>query len=190
MTDHELRELVSASQEDGFKALFQQYQSYVYTIIWNKLRMVGTAEDAEECISDVFLQVFLHFDEIEEGSLQAYIGTVAKHKAIDYFRKLSNISETSDDQEELLNIPSDENIEHDVEASLENKLLYEKIGQLGEPDSSILILKYFYHRKSKDIAKQLQLTPIAVRVRLNRALKKLRRLLTNEEIIRERGDIQ
>ena len=47
MTDCELRELVSTSQEEGFKALFQQYQSYVYTIVWNQLRIVGTAE---ECI--------------------------------------------------------------------------------------------------------------------------------------------
>lgn len=45
MTDCELRELGSTSQEEGFKALFQQYQSYVYTIVWNQLRIVGTAEE-------------------------------------------------------------------------------------------------------------------------------------------------
>ncbi|MBR6618014.1 MAG: sigma-70 family RNA polymerase sigma factor, partial [Oscillospiraceae bacterium] len=51
-------------------------------------------------------------------------------------------------------------------------------------DATILILKYFYRRKSKDIARLVHMTPIAVRVRLNRALKKLRQLLTNEEMLR------
>ncbi|MBQ8079986.1 MAG: hypothetical protein IJ236_08540, partial [Oscillospiraceae bacterium] len=36
------------------------------------------------------MQIFLHFREIAEGSLRAYIGTVAKHKAIDYARRLGN----------------------------------------------------------------------------------------------------
>lgn len=180
MTDHELQTLVSESQEDGFRALFQQYQSYVYKIIWNQLRSVGTAEDAEECISDVFLQVFLHFEEISDGSLRAYIGTVARHKAIDYSRKLTAAGTHLDKQEELQDLPSNENIEQDVEAAMENRILYEKIQQLGEPDATILILKYFYRRKSKDIARQVHLTPIAVRVRLNRALKKLRQLLNDE----------
>ncbi|MBQ2264695.1 MAG: sigma-70 family RNA polymerase sigma factor [Oscillospiraceae bacterium] len=182
MTDQELRTLVGESQEDGFRALFQQYQSYVYTIIWNQLRTVGTPEDAEECISDVFLQVFLHFGEIEDGSLQAYIGTVARHRAIDYFRKLTAAGKHSGACEETEELPSEENIAQDVEAAVEHRILYEKIQELGEPDRTILIMKYFYQRKSKDIARQVNLTPIAVRVRLNRALKKLRRLLNNEGI--------
>ncbi len=184
MTERELRELVSASQEDGFKALFQQYQSYVYTIVWNHLRTSGTAEDAEECISDVFLQVFLHFEEIGDGSLQAYIGTVAKNKAIDYARRLRSVNGRADAHAELSEIPSEENVEQEIEVSMEHQLLYEKIQELGEPDTTILILKYFYRRKSADIARQIHMTPIAVRVRLNRALKKLRRLLNDEEKFR------
>lgn len=179
MTDRELKQLVSNSREDGFKALFQQYQSYVYKIIWERLRFIGSSEDAEECISDIFLQVFLHFDEIQEGSLKAYIGTVAKNKSIDYVRKKKTASEKyADVQQELLHaIPSDENIEQDMETAFESQRLYQNIRKLGEPDATIVILKYFYDKKSKDIAKQVHLSPIAVRVRLNRALKKLRLLL-------------
>ncbi len=189
MTDHELREQVRASQEDGFRTLFQQYQSYVYTIVWNQLRTVGTAQDAEECISDVFMQIFLHFEEIQEGSLQAYIGTTARRKAIDYVRKLQSVNRYTEDHEDLSVVPSDENIEQEVDASMEHQLLYEKIQELGEPDTTILLLKYFYRRTSKDIAKQIHMTPTAVRVRLNRSLKKLRRLLTNDANSGKRGDI-
>ncbi len=180
MTDREIIALVRTSQEDGFRTLFQQYYRYVHTIVWGKLRFSGTAEDAEECISDVFLQVFLHFSEITEGSLQAYIGTVAKHKAIDYARKLGNAEAFTDDWTDLAAVASEEDIEQTVEDQQEHQLLYDCIRQLGEPDATIVILKYFYRLKAKDIAAQVRLTPVAVRVRLNRALKKLRQLYHNE----------
>lgn len=183
MTDREIHLMIVNSRKDGFKALFQQYQSYVYTIVWSRLRTVGTAEDAEECISDIFAQIFLHYDDIEEGSLQAYIGTVARNKAVDYFRKLKNeISFYSENEEELSKLDSDVNVENDIEQLEINKILYDKINLLGKPDSTIIIMKYFYGRKSKDIAKQVNMSPVTVRVRLNRALKKLRRLLTDEGI--------
>ncbi len=183
MTDRQIHLMIVNSRKDGFKALFQQYQSYVYTIVWGRLRTVGTAEDAEECISDIFAQIFLHYDDIEDGSLQAYIGTVAKNKAVDYFRRLSNESNFySDGEEELSRLNSDDNVEDDIEELEINKILYDKIRLLGEPDSTIIIMKYFYGRKSKDIAKQVDMSPVTVRVRLNRALKKLRRLLTDAGI--------
>lgn len=185
MTDREIHLMIVDSRKDGFKALFQQYQNYVYAIVWGRLRTVGTAEDAEECISDIFAQIFLHYDDIEEGSLQAYIGAVAKNKAVDYFRRLRNESNfCSDGEDELLQLNSDDNVEDDIEKLEINRILYDKIRLLGEPDSTIVIMKYFYGRKSKDIAKQVNISPVAVRVRLNRALKKLRRFLTDEGISR------
>lgn len=182
MTEEELRLLISTSRKDGFKALFRQYQSYVYSIIWGRIRKTGTSEDAEECVSDVFADVFLHFNEIHTGSLQAYIGTVAKRTAVDRYRKLSSDKGIHIDNEELKSIPDNADIENDFETSERNNILYEKIRSLGEPDATLIIQKYYYDRKSKDIAEYVGLTPGAVRVRLNRALKRLRELLINENI--------
>ncbi len=190
MTDREIHLMIVNSRKDGFKALFQQYHNYVYTIVWGRLRTVGTAEDAEECISDIFAQIFLHYDDIEEETLRAYIGAVARNKAIDYFRRLRNENSFhADGEEELLKLNSDDNVENDIEELEINKILYEKIRLLGDPDSTIIIMKYFYGRKAKDIAKSLDMSPVAVRVRLNRALKKLRRILTDEGISLYQGDI-
>ena len=183
MTENELRSLISRSKEDGFKALFQQYKGYVYTIVWNRLRTVGTKEDAEECISDIFADVFLHYEEIHVGALQSYIGTVAKRTAIDAFRKLSSGQQTIPiDDSTVLSLLSEENIETDYETLALHRLLIEKIQSLGEPDATIIIQKYYYDRKSEEIAKAVHLQPVNVRVRLNRALKRLRKLLDDEGI--------
>ncbi len=182
MTEEKLRTLIAESQRDGFKVLFKQYQNYVYTIVWGRIRKIGSAEDAEEAVSDTFAEVFLNFPTINKGSLQAYIGTVAKRKAIDKFRKLSSEKAVFTDDEELMNLPDDTDIAADSETLERNRLIYEKIRSLGEPDASLIIQKYYYDRKSKDIARDLNMTPGAVRVRLNRALKKLRELLISENI--------
>ena len=185
MTDAQLYELVSSSQEDGFRALFMQYQGYVYKIVWGMLRETGTPQDAEDCVSDVFLQVFLHFQEIRGTSLKAYIGTVAKHRAIDCARRLGTVKRYGGD-EFPEDTPSGENVERFVEETDRNKQLFAAVRSLGEPDATIVIGRYFYDRKPADIAKGLHMTPVAVRVRLNRALKKLRKLLSDEGLFDRR----
>ncbi|MBQ1375556.1 MAG: sigma-70 family RNA polymerase sigma factor, partial [Clostridia bacterium] len=57
------------------------------------------------------------------------------------------------------------------------QILYDKVGELGESDSTIIIQKYFYGRSSKEIAKIVELSSDNVRARCSRAVKKLRELL-------------
>ena len=144
MTEDELRALVSGNRENGFRLLFQQYQSYVYSVVWSHIKAVCTKEDAEECVSDAFAAVFLHYDEIREGALQGYIGTVAKRTAIDMFRRHTAKKAASFTVEEL-------------------------------PE----IQKYYYDRNTDEIASAVDLKPVTVRVRLSRALKRLKTLLAD-----------
>ncbi|HAG14167.1 MAG TPA: RNA polymerase subunit sigma-24 [Ruminococcus sp.] len=183
MTERELRSMISQSREDGYRALFQQYQNYVYAIIWNKIKTVGTKEDAEDCVSEVFTDVFLHYDDIHEGSLQSYIGTVAKHTAIDMFRKRTSVKmQKQVEEEELQFVAADTDVASEFENKTVSGILYEKIRSLGEPDATIVLQKYFYDRKADEIAKTLEMQTVAVRVRLSRALKKLRKLLAEDGV--------
>ena len=178
MTEHELRDLIGQSREDGFRALFLQYQAYVYAIVWGRLRKICTKEDAEECVSDVFASVFLHFDNSAEGALQGYIGVTAKRAAIDRFRKQASRKDTLSLSDESVPEPvSSEDVEAETEAAAVSSELFAEIQALGEPDATIIIQKYFYNRKSEEIAKAVNLQTINVRVRLSRALKRLRKRL-------------
>ena len=57
-----------------------------------------------------------------------------------------------------------------------------KIEELGYPDSVIIIQKYYYNRTSRQIAAALSMKPSAVRMRCGRALKKLKKILSELEI--------
>ena len=61
MTRRELAELMQKSSVDCHKALVKEYGRYVYAIVYNKLRCCGTNEDIEECVSDVFADVFMKY---------------------------------------------------------------------------------------------------------------------------------
>ena len=57
-----------------------------------------------------------------------------------------------------------------------------KIAGLGEPDSTIIIQKYYYGRSAAEIAGMVKLTPENIRVRSGRAVKKLKEMLEKEDI--------
>ncbi len=187
ISEQELRMLFKISPEKAHRMIFNQYSNYVYAIVFSKLRSCASREDIDECVSDIFAEIFIHYDPDHTGSLQGYIGTIARRTAISAFYQFSGKSKSgqmvSFDSEEIPDLPSDADIEQDYEKKALRKLLLDKIAELGEPDATIIIQKYFYHEKSEDIARLVSLTPANVRKRSERALRKLKSLLTKEDLL-------
>ena len=178
MTSRELADLMQKSSVDCHKALVKEYGRYVYAIVYNKLRCCGTNEDIEECVSDVFADVFMkcEFDISSENDIKYLIATIAKRKAIDSFRKLTvTVSHTTEiDEDDMKELISDFSVDEHVNRSELRRILLDKIDELGDPDSSILIQKFYYNRSSKEIAQNLSMTAGTVRQRCARAMDKLR----------------
>ena len=170
MTHEEYRRLTESDEDNAQRRLFQEYFSYVYTIVHNRLSGNFSREDIEECISDVFADVYSSYDGGNQltGDIKGFIGTIAKRKAIGYFNRNSEKNRIS------LSID-------DVKKEMSKTLLMH-IENLGEPDSTIIMEKFYFGRKSGEIAEIVSLSPPAVRVRCRRALKKLRKTLSKTEL--------
>jgi RNA polymerase sigma-70 factor (ECF subfamily) len=181
MTGAEYSELYKKSRDRACDALFESYCDYVYAIVHSKIRSVASIEDIEECVSDIFAEVFFGYDSEKDHScdMKGYIGTVAKRRAINAFHSLTLRSgRTADDSEEVFGTISDEtDIEADSDRSETRDILIQKINELGEPDSTIILQKYYYDRSSGEIAKLLSMKASAVRMRAARALEKLKATL-------------
>lgn len=182
MSEHEIKLMLQKSKNDGFKALFDEYWSYVYTIVYNTLRGMASRSDIEDCTADVLSDVALSYNADHAGSLKAYIGTSAKRRAIDMKRSISSKKNVPLNDEGSPELPSDVDLEAQAERSSISAILLRKIEELGEPDSSIIIQKYFYDRSSAETAKVLGMNPITVRSRLHRALKKLKAAFADMDI--------
>lgn len=173
MTEQQIRSILQTDSRKGEHALFDTYYSYVYAIVFRRL---GSHEDAEECVTDVFLEVFQRLPTIREGSLKSYMAAVARHRASNCARQLRQPPISLDD-ETVPEPQSPEDIPADTEQAEETKQLMSCIRSLGQPDAQIILQRYFYGRNAAEIARILGMKPAAVRARLSRALKRLRTML-------------
>lgn len=181
MTDSQYRELLKKSPQTAHRAVFDEYYNYVYTIVFNKLRSAASREDVDECVSDVFSDIFLRYDENSSysGDIKGFVSVVAARRAVDMFRRLTAKGRDTVplDDELSLHIPSDTDIEEESDKRQMCHAVLNAVKSLGEPDSTLMIQKYYYNRSSEDIAEMADMKPAAVRKRLSRAVKKLREML-------------
>ncbi|MBR4628362.1 MAG: sigma-70 family RNA polymerase sigma factor [Ruminococcus sp.] len=181
MTGNEYRRLYAESPEKAYAALFKVYCDYVYAIVYNKLNRVAQREDIDECVSDIFADIFFSYKRNGEdyADLKAYIGTIAKRHAINSYRSLKLRSErfSGDSDEEFASFADDTDIETNSDDRETRSILISKINELGEPDSTIILQKYYYDRSSGEIAEMMSMKASAVRMRAARALEKLKKSL-------------
>lgn len=184
MTDSEWVFLMKKSPEKGYRALIDQYGNLVYAIVLNKIKNVASREDIEDCVSDIFVEMFQNAFNYSEssGTVKGYLSIIAKRRAIDTYRKLSgyNSKITSIDDEMTELPPSDDNPAKEAETNITKRRLWDNIKNLGEPDTSIITLQYFYDKSASEIGLLLKMTASAVQKRSIRAREKLRKMLSNE----------
>ena len=81
-----------------------------------------------------------------------------------------------------MELESGQDVEKDTDDSQRREVILKLISELGEPDSTIIIQKYYYGRSAKEIAEIVPLTPENIRVRSGRAVKRLKNMLEKADI--------
>lgn len=182
MEDYQLIELLRNNPSSGLLLAMKQYGGlarYILTQILGE----DHKEDVEECLSDVFCELWKSIDRYDssKGSLKNYIIGIARYKGIRLYKKICK------DQKHL--IPIEENnlemnldLTHEVSQKINVKILNETLLELGEPDREIFIRRYFLFEKVKDIAVFLKLEPKTVENKLFRGKAKLKKALLERGI--------
>jgi RNA polymerase sigma-70 factor, ECF subfamily len=175
-----LRELGRRNQQ-AIEFVIDNYSRSVYSLVHNILRESGSREDMDECVSEVFSEVWNKFDSYDEdrGSLKTWVLIISKYKALDYRRKLSKdiISVCCDDVE----IASPRFVEDEIISQYTKMEVIRAINSLGDIDKKIFMKKYFYYETSDTIAKSFNITREAVDNRLSRGRKKIKQILIKNE---------
>lgn len=172
--------------------LMKQYTAYLYVIVRNTLGGLGTREDIEECVSDVFFECYQKWEQTgwERDNLKGYLALLAKRRAVDLYRRLARqqgatVSAVGSTKEmsELLekteigalskNGSDRQEPEQRFLRKEERTHLLEVIRGLGEPDTGILIRRFFLEQPVRQIAKALDMKENTVSVRVRRALEKI-----------------
>lgn len=69
---------------EGIRILTAQYGGLVYSITWRRLQGCLRKEDIEECVSDVFFELYRCRDKIDlsKGSLKTFLLTIAERQQL------------------------------------------------------------------------------------------------------------
>lgn len=170
-----IREL-RRKNEKSLEFIIDEYGALVNGIIRNTLIDLNNYGLIEECVSDVFLGVWNNVSKFtgDSGKFKSWICCIAKYKAIDYYR--ANAKKQNASLELNENLCSDENIEEKVLGNMKKRDVIKAINDMGQPDKSIFLMKFFLGMSSSDISDKLNLTCTNVDVRVSRGRKKLREL--------------
>ena len=173
MQERSLIKKLKQHDQDALSELIQQYTAYVGTIVRNILGKVLTESDVEEVTADVFVIVWNHSKEIQQGKLRPYLATVARNCAKN---RLRGYQETVG-LEQAESICCCEDIEQEIDQKILAEMLQDVLDALAPKDREILVRHYYYYEGVKQIAEDLGMKESAVKMRMSRARKRLQQEL-------------
>ena len=187
MQDDELINILKTDPNTGMTLLLKQYAGLIYSVVRHKLAGQTFCDaDIEHCVADTFSEFYCDLDNFQNaaGSIRAWLCVIARNNAYDRLRRYKKEAGTLSLDAEGIAEPWDDTFS--VEEALVTKEFREEllreIKALGEPDSTILLRKYYLSESSKGIAANLNLTVSAVDTRAHRAIQKLRNLFGGERV--------
>ena len=167
--------------EDKIIEIYRQHYLDVYRFL---ICFTGNQNDAEDLTQEVFIRVLNNLSNFTTGSLKTWIFSIAKHAAIDHYRKkkfysifkegfFKQMASTEKEPNEL------------IEQNEIKRLVHTAISKLKPNYRAVVILRGINEFSIKETAEILQCSESKVKVDYHRALKELKKKLrmNAEEVI-------
>jgi RNA polymerase sigma-70 factor (ECF subfamily) len=169
--DNVIRELQCRSPE-ALAYLIDRFMPVVAAVASSILSDIGTQEDIEECVSDVFIDAWSRADRYDpaRGTLRTWLTLLAKYRALDRRRKFRRHISSAE-----VRAPVDADPVLSEVLSLERQhALVDAIEQLGPGVRDVMVCRYVFDMPVADIARALNLSRSQVDNRLSRGRQSLR----------------
>lgn len=167
--------------EDSIIEIYRRYYLDVYRFL---ICFTGNQNDAEDLTQEVFIRVLNNLSNFNTGSLKTWIFSIAKHIAIDHYRKKKFSSIFSEGF--FKQIVSSEKGPNDLLVQNEMKrAVHAAISKLKPDFRTVVILRGINEFSIKETAEILHCSESKVKVDYHRALKVLKKKLNinAEEVI-------
>ena len=154
-----------------------KYSKLLWPIASAVLKNVGSEQDVEECIADVFIDLWENPDKYnpERGTLKTWLCMVTRCKPIDRYRVLSKHSTVPLEGAMMVGRMGMQDALLQEETKRE---LVAAVNALADVEKDILIRRYYYEQKPREIAKALDLPLKQVENHLYRSKQKLRKAIS------------
>lgn len=165
-------------KEDALDYIVDHYLPLVKGITIKVLGPLYNDGLIDECINDVFLSIWNNAAKFkgDTTNFKHWVASIARFKAIDYYRSAIKKQEVESDYIESTN---DNLVEKEIIQMENKKEILALIRTLDPIDQKILAMRYFLDMRSEEIAEKLGLTKSAVDSRIFRGRKKLNKHAKN-----------
>ena len=178
MTDAQLINAISRADAEAIDFVIAKYSRLVWRIAASVLD-TAPEQDIEECVADVFVYLWEHSDKYDpcRGSLKTWLSVTAKSRAIDRYRELARRQDLP--LEETLAADRADHSENIIRGESRDDIL-SAVNSLGEPEREIVLRRFFYEQKPREISLALHIPVKSVDNYLYRAKQKLRSFIENK----------
>jgi len=181
LTEEEERSLLARLRAREAAALGELYDRLSPWVLGVAYRVLGDADEADEVLSDVFVQVWRRIDQHDarRGPLTPWVLSIAKNRALDllrrrrrWWRKAERV-ERAAAVDHLDAAPSAEPAEASVPGWPVHRAVHQALGALPEEQRRVVLLAYFDGLSHSEIAQRTGDPLGTVKTRLRLAHQKL-----------------
>lgn len=170
MTDEMIMEAVKNGDLQQATLLFERYNRRMYNFL---ARMTMDRALAEDLTQNVFLRMLKYRSSYREGlKFQSWIYQVARNVFADHYHAHKNKLKSFVDVEKVEDSMADNDDSTDIDEK--EKLLHRSMARLTEEQRELLVLTRFQHMKYEDVALIMDTTVANIKVKVHRAILKLR----------------
>ena len=172
LSDNALMLKVKNGDIDKMGLLYERYNRQLYRFLFNMTRQKELSEDM---VQNIFLRMLKYPDGFMGfGEFKMWMYHIARNTVYDHFRKVKRTPAHSDLTNYEDRIDGQQNADTQMEKEQELKMLETAMGNLSDENRELLILCRFQELKYHEIARLLNTTEGAVKVRVHRALNQLK----------------
>ena len=170
-------QLVEEAKQDSskFGLLYDKYVNQIYRYV---MRRVNDTEVAEDLVSQTFFDALSHLSsyQFKGYPFSAWLYKIAHNNVLKWYRVNNRVQKV--DLEEIAEIRSDEDIVEGLNVQSEAEVVKEALLKLDPEDRELVRLKYFEEVSNIEIAEIMGISANNVGVKLYRALKELKQLMS------------
>ena len=185
MEDDRIIDLFFQREQRGIAETQQKYGNYLMAIAY---RILGSNEDAEECVNDTLHQVWNRVPPERPSVFRMFLARFARNNAVNRYKakhaKKRGGEETALVLEELGEcVAGNSNPEQSAMSDELTAAIRRFVRELPPREGDIFLRRYFFTESVTVISKKYGISPNNVSVVLNRTRKKLKEYLTKEQFM-------